>query len=311
MIARATNYKSEHGSTILVVDDTPTNIQILAAALKKQHEIMIATNGSDALELLQDERKPDLILLDVMMPQMDGYEVCRRIKQEPELSNIPIIFVTAKDRVEDQQSGFDLGAVDYITKPFDLRLVGARVAAHLRLKLRWDDLENLAMVDALTGIANRRTFDDVLQREYGRAARSDEPLAVLMIDVDNFKAYNDHYGHGAGDECLRRVAQALRAELRRAGDFIARYGGEEFCVILPNTEEAGALNVATRLRAAVTGLAISHAHSGVADHVTVSIGAAARRLSANSGERSTIHREADEALYAAKSQGRDRVTLAK
>lgn len=295
--------------SVLIVDDTPSNVQILAHALKHRYEVMVAVNGKNALALLQQDRKPDLILLDVMMPEMDGYEVCRRIKEDHANWNIPVIFVSAKDAVEDQQNGFNLGAVDYITKPFELPLVLARVAVHIRLKLKSQHLEKLALVDGLTDIPNRRALDDMLQRECGRSAREGYSLAVLMIDIDHFKAFNDHYGHGAGDECLRQVAQALAAALHRPGDFIARYGGEEFCILLPDCDSQGAIQVAEHLRDAIETLAIPHAYSSVAKHVTVSIGISVHQTKGGDTCPPTIHREADEALYTAKTHGRNRVAV--
>jgi diguanylate cyclase (GGDEF)-like protein len=294
---------------ILIVDDTPVNIQILAQALTKEYDIAVATGGAAALELLRQPDKPDLILLDIMMPEMDGHEVCRRIKQDPATWDIPIIFLTAKGTVEDQQTGFNLGAVDYITKPIKIPVVLARVSVHIRLKRKSEQLEKLAMLDALTDIANRRALDAMLPRECLRAARDGVPLAVLMIDIDQFKAFNDHYGHGVGDECLRRVAQSIEAVLQRPGDFVASYGGEEFCVILPNCDSAGALQVAENLRSAVAALDIPHAYSNVARQVTVSIGISARQVTGQEICPPVIQQEADAALYRAKSEGRNRVVV--
>ncbi len=295
---------------ILIVDDTPLNIHLLAQSLHADYDVMISPSGRHALGLLQRE-KPDLIILDIMMPEMSGYDVCRVIKDDPANGHIPIIFVSARDSIEDQQRGFDLGAVDFIAKPFQTPLVLARVAVHLRLKYKSERLEQLAMLDGLTDIANRRALDAVLVREYGRAARDRYSLAVLMLDIDFFKCFNDHYGHGVGDACLRQVARACAAGLRRPGDFIARYGGEEFCVVLPDCNTSGAVLVAEALRANVRALQIAHAVSPLSDKVTISVGGSARRVTVAFTEASaaTIHREADEALYLAKSQGRDRVVI--
>lgn len=292
---------------VLIVDDTPTNIQVLAHALRHRYAIKIATSGPAALALLeQDGPPPDLVLLDVMMPDMDGHEVCRRLKENPKTQPIPVIFVTAMSDSEDQQRGFDLGAVDYITKPFVIPLVLARVAIHIRLKLQAERLEKLAMIDGLTDVPNRRALDDTLAREIARANRSGSPLSLLMIDIDNFKAYNDHYGHGAGDECLRTVAQAIGGSLLRPGDFLGRYGGEEFAAILPDCDAPGALSVAEKLRESVAGLRIPHRHSDAAEHVTVSIGCATRKPMAKEAGAVTVA-DADQALYAAKARGRNRV----
>lgn len=296
-------------ASVLVVDDSPTNIQILAQGLNGLYDIVVATSGPDALGLLREEAKPDLVLLDVMMPAMDGYEVCRRIKADPTTRNIPVIFVTTRDTVSDQQYGFDLGAVDYIAKPVEMPLVLARVAVHIRLKLKSERLEKLAMIDGLTDIPNRRGLDDALRREYGRAVREKTSLAILMIDVDEFKAFNDHYGHGAGDVCLQRVAAVLARGPQRPGDFVARYGGEEFCVLLPGCDARGAKEVAESLTRSVNALKIPHAWSGAARHVSISIGISARPVARDEHWPPTILREADEALYRAKSEGRNRAVL--
>lgn len=296
-------------ATVLIVDDTPTNVQILAQGLRSHYAILVATSGPAALALLQGESKPDLVLLDVMMPGMDGHEVCRRIKQDPATWDIPVIFVTAKGEVEDQQLGFNLGAADYITKPIEIPLVLARVNVHVRLKLKSERLEQLALVDSLTDIPNRRSFENSLIRECGRSKRDGSPLSVLMIDVDFFKAFNDHYGHGAGDECLARVASCLATCLKRPGDFVGRYGGEEFVVILPDCDTQGATLVAERLREEVQALRIPHDYSPAATHVTVSIGLATRVASSDEACQQIL-KEADKALYEAKGQGRNRVEAA-
>ena len=200
----------EHMS-LLIVDDIPWNIQVLAEGLRALCRIRVATSGHKALEIAASDDPPDLMLLDVMMPEMDGFEVCRRLKEQAGTADIPVIFITARGDVEDEARGLNLGAVDYITKPFHLPLVLARVRTHLRLKMKTDSLERLSAVDALTGIGNRRRFDEVLAREWRRGVRLGVPLAAVMMDVDQFKAYNDHLGHGAGDECLVRVALLLPA----------------------------------------------------------------------------------------------------
>ena len=291
--------------TILIVDDTPTNIQILAQALMKNYEIKVAVSGAAALGITLGKDKPDLILLDVMMPEMDGYEVCRRIKQDPESWDIPIIFVTAKGEFADQKLGFDLGAVDYITKPFEIPLVLARINVHLRLKRKSERLERLALLDGLTDIPNRRALENHLHREYGRAKRNCSSLSLLMIDVDYFKPFNDHYGHGVGDVCLCSIAHSLQKSLKRPTDYAARYGGEEFVVILPDCDKEGALVVADNIRRQIIALDIPHALSEIAPHVTVSIGC--KTMVCDEDSASDLLSQADQALYLAKEQGRNRV----
>ena len=294
---------------LFVVDDTPTNIELLAGVLSADYRIKFATSGAKALELLEKPDKPDLILLDVMMPGMDGYEVCRRLKENPMTRPIPVIFITAKSEVSDQAHGFNLGAVDYISKPFEVPVLLARVRNHINLKLRTDLLEAQASIDALTGIANRRRFDDVLHIEWKRAERNRSSIALLMLDVDYFKAYNDNYGHGAGDDCLRHLGMALQNLDLRPGDLVCRYGGEEFAVILPGCTGAEAVTIAERIRGFVEGLQLPHAFSHCASVVTVSIGCAMQRPD-QAGEISTLFHAADQALYLAKQQGRNRVCLA-
>ena len=293
--------------TVLIVDDTSDNIQILTRALEHAYLIKSAANGPAALALLQAADKPDLILLDVKMPVMDGYEVCRRIKQDPATRHIPVIFVTAMDQIKDQKRGFDHGAVDYITKPFWLEMVIARVNVHIKLKVKSEMLEKLAFLDGLADIPNRRGLEEALNNEWRRAKRSGTPLSALMIDIDHFKAFNDQYGHGAGDTCLRRVAQALASGLGRPGDFVGRYGGEEFTVILPDCNTFGAALVAENLRARVDALGISHTNSSAADHVTISIGYSTR-IAGTDGSWTVLMEEADKALYVAKSRGRNRIS---
>ena len=292
---------------ILIVDDTPTNIQVLAEALRADYRVKVATSGKAALTIANHpESRPDLILLDVMMPEMDGYEVCRRLKQEPATQNIPVIFVTAKSDVTDEELGLKLGALDYIVKPFHLAIIKARVQNHISLKMKTDQLETLALVDGLTGIPNRRRFDEALEHEWKRAMRDGISLALIMADIDYFKAYNDNYGHGAGDLCLKAVAKALAGSLGRASDILARYGGEEFIAIMPDTEAEGAHLLAERWRAGIAALALPHQFSGVAEHVTISVGYASCKPEQGRSPAELLDL-ADKMLYQAKGQGRNRV----
>ncbi|WNB75475.1 diguanylate cyclase [Methylomonas koyamae] len=289
---------------ILIVDDTPTNIQVLAENLIRDYRIKVAASGAAALEAIAAQGAPDLILLDVMMPEMDGYEVCRHLKANPQTSSIPVIFVTALNDASDEERGLNLGALDYITKPFYLPVVKARIRNHIRLKQATDMLEAMAWIDALTGIPNRRRFDQTLDSEWKRAQRNQTPLAAILADIDYFKAYNDRNGHGAGDECLKRVAGHMAAAASRPGDLAARYGGEEFVILLPETDTAGALSIAEQLRANIEAQHIPHRNSTVSDSITVSLGAAA--LVPQPGQASTeLLDAADQQLYSAKGAGRN------
>ncbi len=291
---------------VLIVDDQPANIHALARLLKEDYHVLAAAKGAKALELASGNMPPDLILLDIMMPEMDGYEVCRRLRNDPATKNIPIIFVTAKGDSEEEAKGLDLGAVDYIAKPYNNTVVKARVRTHVQLKIRTDMLEQLAMVDGLTGIANRRSFDQALELEWKRAARASRDLSVIMMDIDHFKAYNDNYGHGAGDDCLQRVAAALRSAVQRPSDLIARYGGEEFVALLPETLAPGAARMAEKFRRNVLDLALPHAFSPIAEQVTISVGHASRRADPDQSPQDLL-KAADQALFKAKQDGRNRV----
>lgn len=291
---------------ILIVDDTPSNIHVLAQTLLADYRIKIAPNGRIALDLAKLTEKPDLVLLDVMMPDIDGYEVCKRLKENEATKRIPVIFVTARDKTGDEEHGLNLGAVDYITKPFDHSIVRARVRNHIALKLNSDLLESLAFIDGLTRIGNRRRFDDVLSSEWRRAARNRTPFSLVLMDIDKFKHYNDHYGHGAGDECLRKVAGAISSCLLRPGDIAARYGGEEFGVVLPETGYEGAYGIAERIRSAVESLGIAHAPAAKNPYVTISAGCITVTPSLT-GDPQMFLAAVDQLLYRAKQEGRNRV----
>lgn len=291
--------------TILIADDSTAVVTLLRAVLGEEYGVIVASTGPAAIESAL-ERQPDLILLDVMMPGMDGFEVCRRLRAEERTQRIPVIFITGLNAPEDERRGLELGAIDFIAKPIQPAIVRLRVRNHLELKRYRDFLEDLSLVDGLTGIGNRRRFDEFLIREWRRSRRARTPLALVMLDVDYFKAFNDNYGHAAGDECLREVAATIAMVVRRPGDLCARYGGEEFAAILPHTDLAGARTLGERIRAAVTGLEIPHARSAIAPVVTVSIGVAAGDIAGNE-EPEALLRAADRRLYEAKIAGRNRV----
>jgi len=288
---------------LLVVDDQPVNIQALYQAFAADHQVLMATNGRQALALCASQQ-PDLVLLDVMMPEMDGHEVCRRLKADPATQDIPVIFVTAHNDEAAETQGLEAGAVDFISKPINPKIVRARVKTHLTLKAQADLLRQWVYLDGLTGVHNRRCFDERLATEWARAQRSGSALSVVLLDVDCFKRYNDHHGHQAGDDCLRRVAACLRQGIKRPGDLLARYGGEEFVCLLPETALPGALDFARQLGRSVAALGITHADSPVSGVVTVSLGVCSKAANA-SGTAQALLREADAQLYIAKSRGRD------
>lgn len=292
--------------TILLVDDVPSNLHALSAILKSEYKIKIAKDGVSALKIVGGKTPIDAILLDVVMPGMDGYEVCKELKNNPKTHTIPVIFVTAKDDTQDEAYGFSLGASDYITKPYNAATVKVRVQHQIELKRKNESLEKLSMNDGLTHIRNRRYFDEYYDRLFKEMTREGGVAVVMMIDIDYFKPYNDNYGHGEGDKCLVKVATALKASLKRPSDFVARYGGEEFVVVLKNIGFDGAQKVAYAIKEAVEALSIEHRYSKVAPIITISVGVAFRGLSCDHTKESLL-KKADEALYEAKAQGRNRV----
>ena len=309
----------------LIIEDSRTSAALVAQQFERMGiEALIAHNGKDGVELFQRNR-PQLVLLDVIMPEMDGFEVAQHIRQMEKPGEwTPIIFLSARDKDADLERGIIAGGDDYLRKPVSEVVLAAKVRAMQRilsmrnslvdLTNRLDDMNRelvrLSTVDALTGIANRRRFDEVLYKEWRRAMRRQYPISLLMCDIDYFKQYNDAQGHQAGDECIRNVARAIEESLKRPGDLVARYGGEEFAAVLPDTDFDGAQMVAEHVRSAVAELGIPHGRSSVASRVTLSVGAACmipkRGSPAAGGE---LLEGADKALYAAKSAGRNRVMV--
>jgi len=292
--------------TILIVDDVTANIDILAELLRPDYKIRAATSGEKALKISFSENPPDLILLDVMMPDIDGYEVCRILKASFETKDIPIIFITGKTSIEDEIYGFNLGAVDYVRKPFNSVIVKARVNTHAELKRYHDYLEGISYLDGLTGIANRRKFDEYLDITWNFAMRDAIPISMVLMDIDCFKLFNDHYGHKEGDACLIKIAQTLAGVATRKTDLVARYGGEEFVCILPNTEMEDAKQIAEKFRRSIMEIQIPHEYSAAGSNVTISIGVATVIPEINSNC-SLLIKASDEALYRAKANGRNQV----
>ncbi|MBN2194452.1 MAG: diguanylate cyclase [Polyangiaceae bacterium] len=295
---------------VLIVDDEPLNVRLFVEALKDEYEVRIAGSGAGALREIGQSPPPDLVLLDVTMPDLTGHQVCRIMKAREETRDVPVIFVTGRDLVTDETQGLDVGAVDYIVKPVPVPVLRARVRTHIELRRRTELLAALTATDGLTGIANRRHLDATLAREWRRCMRRGSSLGVVMLDVDFFKRYNDRYGHAAGDDCLRAVAHAVSGSVLRAGDLTARFGGEEFAAVLPDTDLPGTVTVAERIRQAVAALALPHEGSEAATTVTVSAGAASVVPGATEGGVEDLVQAADGALYAAKQAGRNRVAAA-
>lgn len=290
----------ESKSNILVVDDNPDKLYLLEAALKLAgYGVTTATDGDEALAAI-DSFQPDLVITDVMMPRMNGYELAQRIRANPLTRFIPVIMQTAAGRrVEDLRRASEVGALGYITDPTDLDLLLARTRTLLEFKAYLDVCEEAAFTDHLTGLANRRRFERQLEREVNRTQRLGHPLSVLMIDIDNFKSVNDSFGHDVGDEALRGFGKVLR-EGTRGIDLAARIGGEEFAVLLVETELHRAIEVAERLRIAIRNMPVPSA-----DHITASFGVAECPSSAQTAD--DVLKVADTFLYQAKARGRNQV----
>jgi len=320
---------------ILIVDDSPHVITQLKFFLNSSgyQNLSFAESAGKAFEQLgldnpeQTNGPFDLILMDIMMPEIDGIEACRQIKKNERLKDIPIIMVTGKTDAEYLQIAFSEGAVDYIAKPINKMELLARVRSVLRLRHEMDRrkarerellevtgqleaanqmLLRLSFNDALTDVANRRSFDKMYYKEWGRVQRYSRPISLIMLDIDFFKIYNDSHGHLQGDECLKQVAKALRDTLKRPGDFVARYGGEEFVVVLPDTEIEGAIQIAENLKTNISELKIEFKESEVSEYVTISMGVASIVPKQDSSPDALIN-AADKVLYQAKRAGRNRI----
>jgi diguanylate cyclase (GGDEF)-like protein len=297
---------STHGKPrLLVVDDQPINIQVMYRCFAGDYQVFMATSGEQALNICKSN-PPDLILLDVVMPGLDGFEVCKQLKADASTWHIPVIFVTAHTDPTQETHGLNLGAVDFIAKPINPDVVRARVKTHLTLKFQSDLLRKLVFLDGLTGVFNRRYFDQQISTEWARAARNNKPLSLILLDVDFFKLYNDRYGHQAGDDALRLVAHTLKSSLRRPADLVARYGGEEFACVLPETSHEDAQVIAEELERQIRTLGIPHQSSTVDTVITISVGLATRVGNSDDDVTSLIGL-ADKLLYQAKHTGRGQV----
>jgi len=307
---------------ILVVDDSPTIRAALKGLLERMgHTVVEANDGKEALQMYRQDR-PGLVLIDVVMPVMDGYESAQHMRETSADEWVPIIFLSSKEADQDLDRAIEAGGDDYLVKPVSFVVLNAKIRALQRLEsmrtkqleMSRDlasanrELEKLSRQDGLTGIANRRYFDSYLVTEVRRAAREKAPVSLILSDVDHFKAFNDCYGHQAGDDCLRRVAAALSSAGRRPADLAARYGGEEFAIVLPGTVLEGAVDVAQAVSRVIDGLAIPHARSAVDQNVTLSQGVVSLIPEKESASEDLIQR-ADQALYMAKQQGRNRYVV--
>ncbi|MFA5682961.1 MAG: PleD family two-component system response regulator [Lysobacteraceae bacterium] len=295
---------------ILVVDDDRMmRMQARHLLGKEGYRVIEAETGEEALQRFE-ETMPDLVLLDGVMPDMDGFECCRRLHDLPGAESVPVLMITGLDDRSSIDRAFAAGAEDFVTKPVHWDVLRHRLRRAIersrlldRLEQANRELERLATVDALTGLANRRQFDLVLAREWRRGARNERPLSLLLCDVDHFKQFNDAYGHLEGDRCLQRISERLAELARRSGDLAARYGGEEFALVLPETDQAGAAEMSEHILAEVRGLDQAHP-SSTSGRVTLSIGVASVIPQAELSV-TRLMAAADEALYEAKHAGRD------
>lgn len=300
---------------VLVIEDDRTTRMLLRRVMEKEgYRVAEATDGEQGLadyNLLQ----PDIVLLDAVMPVMDGFTCCQHLQNLAGSDRTPVLIITSLDDPESVDRAFEVGAADYITKPIHWPVLRQRVRRLIQQSHLYKELEaanqklrRLASLDGLTQLANRRLFDERLEQEWLRLVREQGPLSLIMCDVDFFKAYNDTYGHQAGDECLQQVAHAISAAVKRPADLVARYGGEEFAVILPYTESAGAVQVAENIRHKVQALLLDHATSRVSKYVTLSLGVACI-IPSHDSSLALLILSADKALYQAKASGRDTVVL--
>jgi len=291
-------------NNILIVDDENANILALTHILSPEYVVYAAKSGPKGIAAAE-KFLPDVILLDIIMPDMDGYAVIAALKNNEKTREIPVVFITGLSNADDEEKGLVLGAADYISKPFSPAIVKLRVKNQLKMLNQLHMIELLSLLDQLTSIPNRRGFNNRMDMEWIRAIRDNSSISFLIMDVDQFKVYNDTYGHQQGDRVLQAVAKALTSSLSRPGDYAARWGGEEFVVLLPNTDSIGALKIAERIRQNISEVLIPCA-DGTETRVTVSIGVNTQTiLRVNS--RDNFISEADKALYRAKESGRNRV----
>ncbi|MBF0444257.1 MAG: diguanylate cyclase [Magnetococcales bacterium] len=276
---------------------------MLGKILGDKYRILFATSGKEAIAIALS-RHPDMILLDIIMPDMDGYTVCYKIREHPATQDIPVIFVTAMEQEHHEVVGLEMGAVDYISKPVNPDIARLRIKNILELSQARIYFKRLAMVDGLTGIYNRRYFDELFTKEWQRSIRAQSPLSIILMDIDFFKGYNDHYGHVEGDTCLKRIAKALKGGVIRTTDTLARYGGEEFVCLMAETDLSGLAVMADKLRSVVVNLKIPHAASQIAEHVTISLGGKTV-IPKHSMSQEACLVAVDENLYKAKAQGRN------
>ena len=299
------NEEKKH--SVLIVDDENSNIMSLTDILSPLYKIYAAKSGLLGLKAAE-KYQPDLILLDIIMPEVDGFFVISALKNSEKTQNIPVIFVTGLNNAYDEEKGLELGAADYIPKPFSPAIVKLRVRNQLNMLEHLRTIERLSMTDQLTGLPNRRAFNNRLSSDWGRTLREKGSISVLAVDIDRFKKYNDSFGHQQGDVALQAISALFSQSLKRPGDFVSRWGGEEFIILLPNTDARGAFDVAEQVRASIQEMVIS-AIEKKAQKITVSIGVNTISPVQEDDVEDFISK-ADKALYTAKKEGRNKVVQA-
>lgn len=294
----------ERQEQILIIDDSPVQAERLKSILQDDYAITLANTAEMGLKYAR-EGNFDLVLLDVVMPEMDGFVLLKKLQEEIITQHTPVILITSLNDVENEEKGLTLGAVDYIIKPYHAAIVKARVNTHIKLCRYRQQLEQKAMIDPMTGVSNRRGYDMCCFKKWQEAVRLKTPISLCMMDIDKFKVYNDTFGHPAGDKVIRAVAGVATDYLRRSTDFFARYGGEEFVAIIQGNDAQTAFDQLTRLRKAVESLHIAH-NPEVSPWVTISIGGVTV-LPKLGDSYDTYLKIADTMLYDAKRFGRNRV----
>jgi len=291
-------------NSLLIIDDDKMNLKVLSNLLSPDYTIYTATSGASGIRIAQ-EYMPDLVLLDILMPEMDGYQTLAEFRKSERTRKIPVVFITGLDSEKDEEKGLTFDAVDYITKPFRASIVKLRVRNQIQIVNQLRKIEYLCLHDHLTQMPNRRNFDGRLDMEWNNAIREQKPVSILIMDMDNFKKLNDKYGHKQGDIVLQTISKILPRELKRPRDFFARWGGEEFAVLLPDTPLSAALDIAEKIRTNIHNTEIPRA-DGPALSVTISIGVNSRLPDKGDSVEQFVS-NADAALYNAKQAGKNRV----
>ncbi|MCL2049700.1 MAG: diguanylate cyclase [Defluviitaleaceae bacterium] len=294
---------------ILIIDDDPLMLGVLAKILSPYYSVKAASSGEAGLRIAE-KYNIDLILLDVVMKDISGYEVLAKLKENSQTKDIPVIFITGRNATGDEVNALESGAVDYIRKPFVPEVVILRTRIHMQLITQTRIIERISLTDGLTGVSNRRCFDQQLEQEWNRASRNHSSLGLFMLDIDYFKKLNDTYGHAHGDLALKSIADVIVQTVKRGTDFVYRWGGEEFAVILPETPIKGALLVAEKVRLNIEGSVLKIDNKEIKMTASIGVGATVPEHGSYPHKAEAFCERIDKALYQAKTNGRNRIELA-